>query len=530
MHIIYRAGRENTIADALSRSPQGSAPREGLAENEVQVASVAGSALEEEGELQVAQLLQVEPVPDPEWPSETLADEQRKDSSLLAMIEYLKEGKLPTDPTTARKIAAQATQFVLLEGLLYFLDPRKRLKMRAVIPTHLKNKLIEEVHGGPLAGHFSSQRLFNTLSRTWWWEGMFKDIHSHCKNCPECAIVTGASRPGRPPLQPIPVSRPFQIFGVDIMDLPKTERGNKHVIVFQDFLTKWTIVFAIPDQKTQRIVRLLVEEIIPVFGVPEALLSDRGTNLLSHLMKDVCSLLGIEKYNTTAYHPQCNGLTERFNRTLKTMLRKHAAKFGSQWDKYLHGVLWAYRNAPHDSTHEKPSFLLFGTDCRYPTEAALLPPTDIEPADVIDYRQELMLALSSARELAAESIQEAQRKYKRTYDTRSRITEYKLGDWVLIRFPQDETGANRKLSRPWHGPYRVTCCSKTGVTAVKVYFPDERPIQVHQTRVARCPHGFPAGYYWYGHRRSGPGRPPKWVERLLSDRGASGSGADVSPV
>ena len=64
------------------------------------------------------------------------------------MIEYLKEGKLPTDPTTARKIAAQATQFVLLEGLLYFLDPRKRLKMRAVIPTHLKNKLIEEVHGG----------------------------------------------------------------------------------------------------------------------------------------------------------------------------------------------------------------------------------------------------------------------------------------------------------------------------------------------------------------------------------------------
>ena len=75
VHIIYRAGRKNTIADALSRSPQGSAPREGLAENEVQVASVAGSALEEEGELQVAQLLQVEPVPDPEWPSETLADE-----------------------------------------------------------------------------------------------------------------------------------------------------------------------------------------------------------------------------------------------------------------------------------------------------------------------------------------------------------------------------------------------------------------------------------------------------------------------
>ena len=148
-----------------------------------------------------------------------------------------------------------------------------------------------------------------------------------------------------------------------------------------------------------------------MFGVPEALLSDQGTNLLSNLTKDVWELLGIEKLNTTAYHPQCNGLVAIFNRTLKTMLRKCAVKFGAQWDKYLHGVLWAYRNTPHESTQEKPSFLLFGTDCRYPTEAALLPPTTVEPADLDDYREELMFTLSSARELAAEAIRRAQKKY-----------------------------------------------------------------------------------------------------------------------
>ena len=223
-----------------------------------------------------------------------------------------------------------------------------------------------------MAGHFATNRLYNALARTWWWEGMFRDVDRHCKSCPQCAVVTGAGRPGRPPLKPIPVSRPFQILGVDIMDLPRTERGNKHVILFQDFLTKWPFVFPMPDQKTPRIVKLLVEEIIPVCGVPEALLSDRGTNLLSHLMKDVCNLLGTEKLNTTAYHPQCNGLVEQFNRMLKMMLRKHAVKFGSQWDRYLHGVLWAYRNTPHDSTNEKPSFL-FRTNCRYPMEATLTP-------------------------------------------------------------------------------------------------------------------------------------------------------------
>ena len=100
-----------------------------------------------------------------------------------------------------------------------------------------------------------------------------------------------------------------------------------------------------------------------MFGVPECLLSDRGANLLSHLMIDLCELLGIKKLNTTSYHPQCNGMVERFNRTLKTMLRKHAGRFGLQWDRYLSGVLWAYRNTPHESTGEKLSFLLFGMDC-----------------------------------------------------------------------------------------------------------------------------------------------------------------------
>ena len=87
------------------------------------------------------------------------------------------------------------------------------------------------------------------------------------------------------------------------MELPTTEQGNRYVIVLQDFLSKWPFVFPAPDQKAIRIVRLLTEEVVPVVGVPEALLSDRGTNLLAHVMQDTCELLGITKLNTTAYHP-----------------------------------------------------------------------------------------------------------------------------------------------------------------------------------------------------------------------------------
>ena len=137
--------------------------------------------------------------------------------------------------------------------------------------------------------------------------------------------------------------------------------------------------------------------------------------MLSHLKLDVCELLGTKKLNTTAYHPQGDGMVERFNRTLKFMIRKHIAQFGKQWDHYLPGLLWAYRNTPHESTGEKRSYLLFGVDCRSPSEAALLPPSTLQPTNVDDYREELILSLS-ARASAAKSIQKAQAKYKRHYD------------------------------------------------------------------------------------------------------------------
>jgi len=138
------------------------------------------------------------------------------------------------------------------------------------------------------------------------------------------------------------------------------------------------------------------------------------------------------------------------------MLRKQAAKFGVQWNQYLSGVLWAYHNTPtHSSTGEKPSFLLFSFDCRSPMEAALIPTKPLKPTNITDYREQMMLSLSSARKLAEQTNKEAQKCYKQQYDKTARESKIKVGDWVLIYFAQEETGKNRKLSQPWYGPYRV---------------------------------------------------------------------------
>ena len=448
---------------------------------------------------------------------QTMITEQAKDPELKQLITFVSHGVLPLEETIARKMALQRSLFTIVEGVLYYVDPKRDNRKRAVVPKSLQKRILEEVHAGPYGAHFSGQRMFSILVSSWWWERMFSDASRFAKACPECAITTGVGRRIKPPLHPIAVTRPFQILGIDIMDLPLTDNGNRHVVVVQDLFTKWPFVFPVPDQKATRLAQLIAEEVVPWFGVPEALLSDRGANLLSHLVLDLCKLLGITKLNTSSYHPQCDGAVERMNRTLKQVLRRHVARFGRQWDRYLPGVLWAYRNTPHSSTGEKPSFLLFGVDLRTPTEAAYLPVPDTVPTTVEDYREELMVSLSSGRALATEAIQKSQAKYKKYYDRQSRETNLRVGDWILVYFPQEECGRNRKLSRPWHGPYRVLSKRDPNFTCGKVYFPQHGDLQVHQSRTCPCPPDFPAGYYWYGTKRKGPGRPPRWVDALLAD-------------
>jgi len=282
------------------------------------------------------------------------------------------------------------------------------------------------------------------------------------------------------------------------MELPITTRENRYVIVFQDLFTKWPIVFPTPDQKAVQIAQLLVKEVIPTFGVPKALLSDRGTNLLSFLMKDICKMLGIEKLNTTTSHSQCNGAVERFNRALKMMLRKHAAKFGLQWDQYLSGVLCAYCNTPHNSTREKLPFCCMALTVIHLLKLPYFPLSLLWLPVLVT----IVMMLSSARSLVKEVNRGSQRRYKAQHDKLAKDSKMRVGYWELVYFAQDETGKTRKLSQPWHGPYRVISPKDPDIVVSKIHFPNDPPIQIHQSRVQLCPTSIPINLYWYGNKRA----------------------------
>ena len=131
-------------------------------------------------------------------------------------------------------------------------------------------------------------------------------------------------------------------------------------------------------------------------------------------------------------------------------------------------------------------------DCRTPPDVKLLSPSPLLPADNCGYREELSLSLQSGRQNAAQNWK---------YDSRVTPTNYVIGDWVLVKFPAEEPGRIRKLSRPWHGPYHITSVRGPDVNVVKVYHTQDDGIQVYQSRVKYCPPNFPAGFYWYGGKQ-----------------------------
>ena len=144
--------------------------------------------------------------------------------------------------------------------------------------------------------------------------------------------------------------------------------------------------------------------------------------------------------------------------------------------------------------------------------------------DVVNYKEELILSLSSARELAVPSIRQGQQQNKKRYDQKIFVKELNMGDWVLVRFPQ-ESGKQRKLSKPWHVSYQIIKKTKTGVIALPIHFPESGSIQVHSSRVTPCPPEWPVGFYWYGGNRLSRGKAPTWVDKLLE--AGEGTLADV---
>ena len=166
--------------------------------------------------------------------------------------------------------------------------------------------------------------------------------------------------------------------------------------------------------------------------------------------------MGYHKLNTTAYHPQTDGLVERCKRTLTSMLATTVEKGGAEWDDQLPYVLFAYRASQQASTRESPFYLLYGRDPRLPVPEVLSHQQTRVTMDLHEYGVELYTKMANAWELARKFIGQAQRHQKANYDKKATDVPFRSGERVFLYKPAEKTGEARKLARPFHGPYRIS--------------------------------------------------------------------------
>ena len=217
-------------------------------------------------------------------------------------------------------------------------------------------------------------------------------------------------------------------------------------------------------------------------GVPRELLSDRGANFLSSLLQEVCKVMGVHRVNTTTYHPQRDGLVERFNRALTEMLSKTVEKNGKNWDE-----LFAYRTSVQESTQESPFYLLYGRDPNLPSQEVLSTPVERGYTDLNSYREELVLGLGEAWDLARSNVKKAQKRQKKNYDRTLKDVPLKVGDRVFLFVPAMKQGKAHKFARPYRRPYRVVELYANGADIRPVDRPQQSTIRVSLNRLRKCP-------------------------------------------
>jgi transposase InsO family protein len=163
------------------------------------------------------------------------------------------------------------------------------------------------------------------------------------------------------------VTRPMQRVGVDVLGpWPMTASGNRFIIIYQDYFSKWVEIFAARQHTAYVVAEILVKEIISRYGIMERLHSDQGREFESQIYQEVCRMWDIKKTRTSPYTAWSNGQVERINATVKTMVKHYVDSAQNTWDRFLHYLRMAYNFTEHKSTKCTP-FRLFFSRCSEPT-------------------------------------------------------------------------------------------------------------------------------------------------------------------
>ena len=362
-------------------------------------------------------------------------------------------------------------EFYKKNGLLY----RKHQETKTgrsfnqlVVPKELRRQVMSVNHESAFSGHLGAKKTEVRILPNFFWPGLRQDVIRFCRSCDVCQRTVKRGSVKKVPLGSMPlINTPFKRVAVDIVRpiAPPSEAGHRYILTLVDYATRYLEAVPLKKITTEAVAEALLD-IYSRVGIPEEVLTDQGTQFMSECMQEVSRLLSIKGLTSTPYHPICNGLVERWNGTLKSMIKRLCQDQPKQWHRLINPVLFAYREVPQDSTGFSPFQLLYGRSVRGPgtilkelwTKEVNIP----EVKSSYEYVTELRERLEDSLKLAQEELEKSQKRYKRHYDRKAKPRRLEVGDRVLILLPTD----SNKLLRQWRGPYTVE--SRVGANDYRV--------------------------------------------------------------
>ena len=325
---------------------------------------------------------------------------------------------------------------------------------QVVVPEVYRNDILAMAHDLPLSGHLGVKKTRDRILRQFFWPGMNQDVKDYCKSCHTCQIV-GKYKADPPvaPLQPIPAfGEPFSRVIIDCVGpLPKTKSGNQYLLTVMCASTRFPEVFPLRNIKTHTISRVLVK-FFTTFGLPREIQSDQGSNFTSREFGKMLSGFGVKHVLASAYHPESQGVLERFHSTLKVMLRTFCLEHQKDWDEGVSLLLFGVREVVQESLGFSPFELVFGHRVRGPL--SLLSDQWVDEnveINLLDYVTKFRERLKEMWSLAKQHLVSKQGHMKTWYDKKARARVFQPGDKVLVLFPVQ----NNPLQARFHGPYVV---------------------------------------------------------------------------
>ena len=398
-----------------------------------------------------------------------IKQQQREDEILGPIIKALTTDNFIYIKMLPRYIRKQykKNKFYMKRGYLHFRNNYGAI----MIPPTAREGMMQYFHSSYVGLHQSVRRVYKNMRKYIYWFGMREDIKEYIKYCNICRLAKRNSQRNQGYLQLFTPEKPFEIVAIDLVGpLPVTKRGNRYILSAIDRFSRFVRLIPLQTITAENIAYEFRSNYLLKHGTPENVLSDRGAQFTGSIFKILCRLFGIKNMFTSAYHPETNGMIERFHRYLKERLRTIAKQFEldfvkrDDWDNYIAEIEFSYNNSVNEMTQRAPYEVVYGQLLRQPTDKIFKKDIDKTVEEVVDTinNNNASLRLSRSVQNYIEDLKVRQKmiatemkknmskydKYRKSYFDKNRKEPVEYGNLerVVVDVSDRVKGNKRKLN------------------------------------------------------------------------------------